>query len=284
MAKTDGVIVRRMTRAEMDLAIGWAAEEGWNPGLNDAACFYAADPQGFFLAEEAGQPVGCLSAVAYDAHFAFAGFYMVRKAWRGRGIGSLLVREASAYLGSRTVGNDAVPAQQETYKKYGFALAYRNVRYRGIAAPSAAGRSAGIVALDAVPFARLCAYDRELFPAERPAFLECWIRQSGATALGFVQEGRLAGYGVLRPCRQGWKVGPLFAVDEAIAEALLAALNASIPGEEFFLDIPEPNPAARALVLRHGMAAVFETARMYAGRIPELPLERIFGVTSFELG
>jgi GNAT superfamily N-acetyltransferase len=284
MATADGVIVRRMTRAEVDLAVGWAAQEGWNPGLNDAACFHAADPQGFFLAEEAGEPVGCLSAVAYDGRFAFAGFYMVRKAWRGRGIGSRLVREASAYLGGRTIGNDAVPAQEETYKKYGFALAYRNVRYRGIAGPSAANRAAGIVALSAVPFARLCAYDRGLFPADRPAFLERWIGQPGAVALGFLNEGRLAGYGVLRPCRQGRKIGPLFADGEAIAEALLGALTAAIPGEEFFLDIPEPNPAARTLAARHGMTAVFETARMYTGEAPALPLERIFGVTSFELG
>ncbi|HLA33082.1 MAG TPA: GNAT family N-acetyltransferase, partial [Pseudomonas sp.] len=31
-----------MTRAEVDLAIDWAAAEGWNPGLHDADCFYAA--------------------------------------------------------------------------------------------------------------------------------------------------------------------------------------------------------------------------------------------------
>ncbi|MHB8772283.1 MAG: GNAT family N-acetyltransferase [Syntrophales bacterium] len=283
MAENDGVIVRRMSREEVGLAVGWAAEEGWNPGLHDAECFYAADPQGFFLAERKGEPVGCVSAVAYDERFAFAGFYMVKKEWRGQGFGRLLVREASAYLGRRTVGNDAVPAQQETYRRYGFLLAYRNVRFRGVA-PPAGGRAAGIVALDAVPFERLRAYDRELFPADRTAFLDCWIRQPGGAALGFLQDGRLSGYGVLRPCRQGSKIGPLFADSEAIAEGLLGALIAAIPGEEFFLDIPEPNPAARLLVERHGMTPVFETARMYAGVPPALPLERIFGVTSFELG
>ena len=51
-----------------------------------------------------------------------------------------------------------------------------------------------------------------------------------------------------------------------------------------FLDIPEPNPAARALAVRHGLAPVFETARMYRGPDPQLPLPRIFGVTTLELG
>ena len=286
MGERDGVTVRRMTRPEVDLAIGWAAREGWNPGRDDAESFYAADPDGFFIAELSGEPAGCLSAVAYDERFAFAGFYMVRPELRGRGIGSHLIREAAAYLGGRTIGNDAVPAQQETYKKYGFLMAYRNIRYGGVAPalPTAAAKPAGVVALEEVPFPALCAYDRACFPAPRPAFLARWIRPPGGAALGFLDNGRLAGYGVLRRCRQGCKIGPLFADDGAVAETLFTALTAAVPGEECFLDIPAPNAAALALVQRQGMAPVFETARMYSGEPPSLPLERIFGVTSFELG
>jgi hypothetical protein len=39
-----------------------------------------------------------------------------------------------------------------------------------------------------------------------------------------------------------------------------------------------------ALASRNNMTAIFETARMYAGGSPDLPLRRLFGVTSFELG
>ncbi len=104
------------------------------------------------------------------------------------------------------------------------------------------------------------------------------------TALGCEDNGKLAGYGVIRKCRRGYKIGPLFADREEIAETLFLALTGRIPGEEFFLDIPEPNAAAGSLVRRHNMQSVFETARMYSGAVPSLPLERIFGVTSFELG
>jgi hypothetical protein len=58
----------------------------------------------------------------------------------------------------------------------------------------------------------------------------------------------------------------------------------SIPGEAFFFDVPEINADAVALAERHGMTSVFETARMYTQEPPTLPIERIFGVTSFELG
>jgi hypothetical protein len=36
--------------------------------------------------------------------------------------------------------------------------------------------------------------------------------------------------------------------------------------------------------VRHGLVPVFETARMYSGAIPDEPVERIYGVTTFELG
>lgn len=88
----------------------------------------------------------------------------------------------------------------------------------------------------------------------------------------------------MRPCRRGYKIGPLTASDEATAEALFNALSAQAPGEPVFLDVPEVNPRAVALARRHGMKPAFETARMYNRQIPSLPLERIYGVCTFELG
>ncbi len=272
-----------MTREECSLAIEWAAQEGWNPGIHDAECFYAADPNGFFLAELNGNPVGCLSAIVYDDHFGFTGFYIVKPELRSQGIGHHLIQKASAYMGNRTVGNDAVVAQQETYKKYGFHLAYRNVRYRGIAFYGETSPPE-ILDLNQIPFDQLLVYDRGMFPSERSAFLNCWVNQPEGAALGYVKDGQLSGYGVIRKCRQGYKIGPLFADNEGIADNLFLALIGKVPGEEYFLDIPEPNPGAVSLVKRHNMQMVFETARMYSGAAPSLPVEKIFGVTSFELG
>ena len=42
--------------------------------------------------------------------------------------------------------------------------------------------------------------------------------------------------------------------------------------------------AAVALAKAHGLSPVLETARMYSGPVREIAVERIFGVTSFELG
>ena len=64
---------------------------------------------------------------------------------------------------------------------------------------------------------------------------------------------------------------------------MFAALAAAASGE-IFLDVPSVNREAVALALDHGLTPVFETARMYTGPIRPLRLERVFGVTTFELG
>lgn len=279
--RTDSFTIRRMMRPDVELALDWAAAEGWNPGLHDAHCFHAADPDGFVIAYLGNEPVGCISVVAYDDSFGFLGLYIVRPEFRGKGYGLKLWKAGMAYLGDRNIGLDGVVAQQPNYKKSGFRLAYRNIRYEGSGQDT---MPSGMTALSAVPFDVLCAYDSALFPVPRPRFLRAWIAQPDAVGYAVMRGGRLAGYGLLRPCRRGWKIGPLFADDADIAERLLHALGSHAQGMPFYLDVPETNPAAVMLAEQSGMTKVFETARMYTKQAPALPLERLFGVTTFELG
>jgi ribosomal protein S18 acetylase RimI-like enzyme len=277
----NGFVVRRMREGDLGLALGWAAEEGWNPGLHDARSFYAADPEGFFVGELGGVAVGCVSAVRYGPDFGFLGLYIVKAEYRGRGFGLELWRAALNHLGERSIGLDGVVAQQDNYRKSGFQLAFRNIRQQGEGGGAA---PAGLTELAAVPFDEIARYDRTAFPAPREAFLKSWIGQPQAVALGVMSGRSLTGYGVLRACLEGFKIGPLFADDEETAERLFAGLIARAPGAPVFLDTPEANPAALALAERHGMAPVFETARMYRNGAPEMRLDRCFGVTTFELG
>ena len=273
--------IRRMKYEEVQTAVDWAAAEGWNPGINDAELFYQADPRGFFVAEENGEAVGCCSAVVYERELAFFGLFIVRPDCRKRGIGLRLTHTAMEYVGECNCGLDGVVAMQAKYADFGFQFAYRNIRYEG----SCDGRECGeIVSLDSVPFDVVESYDRRHFSVGRQAFLRKWISQPGCSALGYIHGGALAGYGVLRPCCVGYKIGPLFADTESIADALFQALCVSSHGASVFLDVPEPNDGAVALARRYGMRPCFETARMYTKQVPDFPLQRVFGVTTFELG
>ncbi len=278
--------IRSMRGDEVEtIAIEFAAREGWNPGLHDAASFVAADPGGFLVAEIQGRPVGCIGAVSYAGRFGFIGLYIVAPAWRGQGIGRRLWDAGMARLAGSLIGLDGVPAQQDYYHRNGFELAWRNLRFAGAAQRAAGSAPAAIVPLSSVDFAALCDDDRRVFPAPREAFLRCWILQRDATGLAWMAQGRLEGWGLIRRCRQGHKIGPLVADDPAIASALYAALCRSVPaGDTVFLDVPMPNGDALALAKANRLQSVFETARMYTGSAPACELQRVYGITSFELG
>ena len=276
--------IRSMTLSEVDIAVDWAAAEGWNPGWHDAGCFHAADHGGFFVGLLESQPVATISAVKYGDSFAFVGFYIVKPEFRGQGYGMQIWNAALATLGGRNVGLDGVVDQQENYRKSGFALAYRNIRFQGVGSGAGQGDN-DIVPLSSLAFDQIVRYDRSFFPDDRRHFLERWIAPPGSVAVGILDKRTLAGYGVMRPCRTGYKVGPLFADSPELAERLFGFFRAQVPASvPIFLDIPEVNRAACDLVERHSMSAAFETARMYTGRVPDLPLDRLFGVTTFELG
>lgn len=283
-------VIRQMTRDEVDLLVDWAAREGWNPGRHDADLFWHTDAQAFIAAEWQGELIGGGAITSYDGEFGFMGFFIVRPEFRGQGLGHALWLARRERLLRRlrpgaSIGMDGVFDMQAYYAHGGFVFSHRDIRYRAdIPGDMATPADRGVVAIDQVTFDALLRYDRCSFPAERSRFLQAWIAQDDARALACLRDGQIAGYGVVRRCVEGCKIGPLFADDAGTAEALYGALSPFAAGGTLYLDVPENNPAALDLARRHGMAEVFGCARMYLGPAPALRHERVFGVTTFELG
>ena len=224
-----------------------------------------------------------MSLVTYAPEFAFLGFYITRPDLRGHGIGHALWQHVLATSRAQTIGLDGVPDQQDNYRKSGFVLAHRNIRFGGVL-PEDGVRDTGIVPIEPSDTDALSDYDRTCFPAPRRRFLESWLSTDGHVGLMVREGSNINGYGVIRPCLDGHKIGPLFAETTDIAESLLRALARHAAGGMIFNDPPEPNTDAVELCGRLGLKPVFETARMYRGTAPELPLFRTFGISTFELG
>ncbi|GJM08213.1 MAG: N-acetyltransferase GCN5 [Lysobacteraceae bacterium] len=279
-----GMHIRKATRDELDSIIDWAAREGWNPGLNDADCYFQADPDGFLLGTVGGRPIASISAVRYGDDYGFIGFYIVEPEWRGKGFGLQIWNAAIEQLAGRTVALDGVVDQQSNYAKSGFEYAFRNVRYEG-RGDGHANCNQSIIAVKDLPYEHVLAYTSQFFPAARREFDHAWLFQPSAWAVCQLAGDAIVGCGVLRKCRNGFKIGPLLADTEGAAESIYSALKGHVPaGIPFFLDTPEVNEAAITLASRHGMKLSFETARMYLGKAPVLPIERTYGITSFEVG
>lgn len=277
--------IKPLSGADIQTAVDWAAREGWNPGHQDAACFASVDPQGFWGGFLDGQMIACISVVNYGEAFSFLGFYIVAPEFRGQGYGYALWHKALKHAGSRVVGLDGVVDQQDNYRRSGFSLAYRNIRFGGVPSGVLATSPEFDVQVLTKSAAELEALDARVFPAPRPDFWQQWLGTEGHVSFAAYQRGSLAGFGTLRPCGSGCKIGPLLAVSRPAAEALLARLLQELPAwQEVFLDVPEPHAAAVEMARSLGLEPVFETARMYRGPAPQLEMDVIYGVTSFELG
>ncbi|MGW4032351.1 GNAT family N-acetyltransferase [Streptomyces sp. NPDC004838] len=282
--ETAGLTVTRASARDWRRVAEWAAAEGWNPGDEDVDCFHPTDPDGFFIGRLDGSPVSAVSIVAYSDRYAFLGYYLVRPDLRGRGLGLATWQAAIPHAGDRLIGLDAVPAQQDNYRRSGFTPAYGTVRYSGL--PQRTGDVAqGVVPVTPGLLDAIAAYDRECFPADRSDFVTRWLTAAGHTAYARLRDGRVTGYGAIRPGRDGHRIGPLFADTAEDAEALFDSLTARLgPDDEVSVDMPETQPAAETLALSRGLTARFPTVRMYTGPAPRIRAERVFGVTSLELG
>lgn len=128
----------------------------------------------------------------------------------------------------------------------------------------------------------MAAFDRLHFPAPRTAFLKRWIAPQHV-ALVCMDGDRVRGYGVARACREGFKVGPLFAGDIDVGVTLLASLADACDGE-IHIDVPGSQGQFSGVLEAAGLARGFETARMYRGPAPTIRIGGVYGVTSLELG
>ena len=288
----DRLRFRQMTRQEVDHLVDWAAREGWNPGLHDAEAFWATDPDAYIAADLDDELIGGGAITSYAGEFGFMGFFIVRPEFRGQGLGNALWNTRLKKLRARLlpgagIGLDGVFEMQDYYAEGGFVFSHRNIRYRAEISGNASlseSNSDQIVPICSVPFDQLAEYDRTCFPAPRAAFLKAWITQPDALALGCLRQGKLSGFGIIRRCLDGCKIGPLFADDLSAALNIYAHLADFASGGPLFLDVPENNSCALDLAREHRMVEVFGCARMYSGPAPDIAHHRVFGVTTFELG
>jgi GNAT superfamily N-acetyltransferase len=273
-------ICTHMTPDHLRLTLDWAASEGWNPGLEDAEAFLAADPEGFFVALDGGAPVATISVVNHTADFAFLGLYICHPDYRGKGIGLDLWTHALDHAGTRTVGLDGVPAQQDNYRKSGFVNTGKTVRFSGTL-PKNTGSARPV---DGADLPALITMEGAASGVTKPAYLGPWFTNTPTRqTLACGPVGAPTGALTLRQCRDGYKIGPLIAPDMTVARDLLQSA-AQITGDQpVSIDVPITSPDLAEHCTALGLAPSFETARMYRGPAPT-PGQGVFAVTTLELG
>ncbi|MCO5062981.1 MAG: GNAT family N-acetyltransferase [Rhizobiaceae bacterium] len=275
------VDVRVMSPADVETLVGWAGGEGWNPGKSDGAMFRSADPDGFIGTYVGGELAAGIAAIAYGESYGFIGLYITRADLRGRGYGKRLWNAGIGRLSGRTIGLDAVEAQVENYRASAFQEVYRTLRFAGTFQLRDRPAQVQLENCNSSDFAELASFDLEAFGADRETFLRKWISRPHHS-IAALSEGSIVGYGTVRQCLEGYKIGPLFACRPAIAAEIFFALCKATDGC-VYIDVPEYQSEFIDLLGAHGLRSIFQTTRMYLGGL-FAPNSRVFGVTTLELG
>lgn len=276
--------IENMSQDDLQTLLNWANNEGWNTGLDDAESFYVADPAGFLMALKDNVPAAGISVVKQDQNNGFLGLYICQPKYRSQGIGWAVWQAGMNYLTGMSIGLDGVVEQQDNYRQSGFVLAYRNIRFSGVPIGLSEVQSGhrSVIAKDISTILKL---DQSVHGLKRETFMRNWVSDTHYRHSMVCTEGStITGFGTIRACQQGHKVGPLIADNTDVACALLSSLLAQSGATDIILDVPEPNAAAMMLAQTLGLESVFETARMYRGTPPNYDIQRLFGVTTFELG
>jgi len=132
-ARNSMLRIRPMTDDDIQLGQRLREQAGWNQTEADWRRFQDLAPQGCFVAEWDGVPVGTTTTCAFGG-VTWIAMVLVEKSARHRGIGTQLVEHAVRFLesqGARTIRLDATALGQPVYQRLGFVAEYQLSRFEG---------------------------------------------------------------------------------------------------------------------------------------------------------
>jgi len=261
MISTPELKIRQMTVADHDQVTDWCNIEGWNLSRSNIEAYFESDPESYFVGEIDGKVVCSVSATRFG-ECATMDLYLVDPVHRGKGYGWAIFSHALNHLKDvKYVGLHSVPEQVATYEKSGFKLFERIPRMSRIAErmPS----SDNLVDLRKIPIEKLEEYDRPYFGSSRLNFLKAILAKEDTLALGYLKDGELRGYGMLRKQNVGYRISPMVVEDSKIAEDIINGLQSLVVGEEVSMDVYEKSKEVLQILEDQKWNHIFDFYKMF---------------------
>jgi hypothetical protein len=259
--------LRNLTRADLPFADQVRALAGWNQTPADWERMLDLEPDGCFLAEWHGNPAGTATTT----------------------VGRALLERCLAYLsgrGVRVIKLDATPEGRAVYRGLGFQDEWTLTRWQSPGGSWPAGeldphirawRPGDLGALDDL--------DTAVFGVWRLNLLKKLAEQSQRALIWESDEGPIQGYGFSRNGSHARYLGPVVAMNEEVALALVRRLIGDDTRGRIIWDMPDQNLTATAWARQHGFNPQRSLTRMRLGEntMPGDP-QKQFAIAGPELG
>ncbi len=253
---------------EISEFLSLAAEEGWISNAWELEFLRAVFPSGCLARRNKGISVAFLTSIKYEKS-GWIGNLLVRKEWRGQGLGSALFQralEVLEQLGTRTIWLTASEYGRPIYERHGF-LAIDTVHRWQANGHILAGTPDS-------DYREILALDETGWGDRREELLRATINHGSSNLLpgGFL-------------IRQRWgstiQIGPWSSSNPRIAAQLLeSGITVTTDGPRILLDVPAGNSEAAKLLYGTGFSRQSSTTLMYRGEKPAYAPERIYALAS----
>jgi len=259
---------------------------GWNYSLSDFERLLYYEPEGCFVVKQNGEPVGIVTTTTYGK-LAWVGSLIVLEHYRGKGVGSELMKHAISYLktkGVETIRLDAASKAIPLYKRLGFKEEYDSLRFIG------AGRELicrKVSKMENEDLESVVHLDTRFFGANRERVLRRVYKDFQDLCFVSFTDEKLTGYIMAKRGINEIKVGPWICDPKhtEIAEELLKAILNEAKGMKIWVGIPSGNKKSVNILKKHGFVDQPKSIRMYYGKLGYVGLiNGVFGIGAPEKG
>jgi len=266
------VVVRIWTQADIDYVTESVAREGWGFSRRDMERCWRYEPNGCFIAEVDGEPVGHVFSISYGK-LGWIGLLIVDPEARGRGVGEVLMQAAVDYLqrvGVETIRLEAVERAVPLYRRLGFREEFDSLRFcRQLEREES--REAGlenVFRMQESDVEKVAKFDSRYFGANRLRVLQSLYRSQPENCFVARDKRRLLGYILGRRIFNVHRIGPWVCANFSVAEGLLNVFMEAVGGDETELRVGMPvvNRDGLALMEKMGFRLMGKSVRMVLGK------------------
>jgi len=254
-----------MTSDDIPLGMQLKNDAGWNQTPADWKRFLDLQPEGCFVAEWDGRPVGTATTSVFGS-VGWIAMVLVNESYRHRGIGTQLVQQALSYLDGECVTTarlDATPLGRPVYERMGFVAEHELVRLEGTA--SAIFYEMPVVPARQKHHEAVFALDQRATGTSRRRLVERLLTEHRDVARVVVRGGSVMGYAMLRPGSRALQIGPAIAASEEAGRELCEWAFGQCAGQRVFVDIPRENLPAIEWARARGLREQRKLTRMCRG-------------------
>jgi ribosomal protein S18 acetylase RimI-like enzyme len=262
------VVIALFCNEDIGEFLSLAADEGWISEAWELDFLRKTSPSGCLVCRNKGNPVAFLTSIKY-CRSGWIGNLLVRREWRGKGLGTALLQRALEQLdeaGTQTVWLTASESGRPLYERRGFRAIDTINRWEG------SGRI--LHERDDSTFADIIEMDEAGWGDRREALLRATVDRGNISLLP-------DGFLVHQGAENAVQIGPWGSRNPEAAADLLE--NGFIPtenGSRIFLDVPSGNRHASQLLRRAGFTVRSSTTLLYRGEKPDYAPARIYALAS----